>query len=605
MNAEAAQTRCTLDTDPCPDMRQSAKISSDGMPSPMLKHNTIQLPDVEILGPLPYPVIYGATHVAAAYCGFRSPPGSHRGVWKHGWTPKHYQFHPSMLIGHLSDSTSDYYWVARVDEEIYLRSHGYKNARAIGLPIIYVPAREVARRPGSLLVMPVHSADYTTGNWKFDEYANEIDGIRSGFSEVFVCVHPSCWRNGYWVDAFKQRGFTVIKGAFIEDRNALERMSRLFLTFEYVTTNGLGSHIAYAAYFGAKVSIFGPYAEYTAQDSVNDPFFREKPYLLEPSIRANSEPVMRQHYRELFCHPLDATQRLEWGQSEVGSNNKVKPGEMRYLFGWTVSGRVAYKFRTGVPQGVKHWAKLLLRTEYRRIERELQRLSKMPPYTPGYTNILGRRFEFRDSVSFIEQYRELFEQEIYRFLPSQQSPVIVDTTPNVGLSVVYFKRLYSQSRIIGFEPNPDIHRALANNCRTFNLQDVELFPQAVGTCSKVLKLDREGLTPGDCDEDIEVPALRLKDFLTSKVDLLKLEIKGCKTDVLRDCDEELSNVNNVFVLYRSSSREPQAVDVVTRILKDAGFRLHIYGAPQSPRPFLWRKVGWGTDMTLKIFGFRQ
>ena len=96
----------------------------------------------------------------------------------------------------------------------------------------------------------------------------------------------------------------------------------------------------------------------------------------------------------------------------------------------------------------------------------------------------------------------------------------------------------------------------------------------------------------------------LKEFLHSKVDLLKMEIKGCKTDVLLDCDKALQNVNNVFILYRSSPKEPQAVDLVTRILKDAGFRLHIYGKPQSPRPFLWRKVGWGTDMALKIFAFR-
>jgi FkbM family methyltransferase len=603
MKAGADQARCIPRYDSCTDMPRSAKISSDGIPSRM-KDNNIQLPDVEIFDSLPYPVIYGATHVAAAYCGFERPPGAHRGVWKHGWTPKHYQFHPSMVIGDMRDKTTDYYWVARVDEEVYLRSQGYKNVKAIGLPIIYLPGSQTARRSKSLLVMPVHSLDTTTLDSNFEEYANVIASVRSSFSEVLVCVHPSCWRNRYWVDAFRKSGLTVIKGAFIEDRNALDRMSRLFLSFEYVTTNGLGSHIAYAAYFGAKVSIFGPYVEYTAQNSVNEPFYSEKPYLLEPSIRANSEPVMRQHYPELFCHPLDATQRLEWGQLEVGSNNKLTPEEMRYLFGWTVSGRVADKLRTGAPKRVKHWAKSVLRPEYRRTERELQRLRKMPRYTPGYTNILGRRFEFRDSVSFVEQYREVFEQEIYRFQPTQQSPVIVDTNVNVGLSVVYFKRLYSQSRIIAFEPDPDTYRALANNCRTFDLQDVQLFPQAVGTCSTVLTLNREGFMPGDCDEDIEVQALRLKDFLSSKVDLLKLEIKGCKTDVLLDCNQALQNVSNIFVLYRSSPREPQAVDVVTRILKDAGFRLHIYGEQTSPRPFLWRKVGWGTDMTLKIFAFR-
>jgi len=510
-----------------------------------------------------------------------------------------------MVIGIVSDSESEHHWVARVDEEAYLRSQGYKNAKAIGLPIIYLPDSQTARRSNSLLVVPAHSRDNTTLNSNFEEYADTVASIRSSFSEVLVCVHPSCWRNGYWIEAFKKRRLTVIKGAFIEDRNALLRMSKLFSSFEYVTTNGFGSHIAYAAYFGAKVSVFGPFVEYTAQDSVNDPFFREKPYLLEPLNKARSEQGVRQHFPELFCHPLDATQRLEWGHFEVGSDNKVTPDEMRSLFGWTIAGRVAYKVRAGAPKRVKHWAKLALRPEYRRVEKELQRLRKMPRYTPGYTSILGKRFEFQDSVSFVGQYREIFEQEIYRFQPSDQSPVIVDTTVNVGVSIVYFKRLYPQGRIIGFEPDPDLYRPLANNCRTFNLQDVELFPQAVGTCSTVVKLDREGLTPGDGDEDIEVPALRLKDFLSSKVDLLKIEIKGCKTDVLLDCEEALQNVNNLFVLYRSSPKEPQALDLVTRILKDAGFRLYIYGEQNSQYPFLYRNVEWGTDMALKIFAFRS
>jgi FkbM family methyltransferase len=583
--------------------------ASDGVTG-MSKDNSIQLPDIEVFDSLPYPVIYGVTHVAAAYCGFKWPPGAHRGVWQHGWGPKHCQLHPSMVHGDLRDSTRQHYWVARADEEVYLRSQGYKNVRAIGLPIVYLHPQQIERRSKSLLVMPAHSLDYSTLNSNFEEYADGIASIRSGFSEVVVCVHPSCWRNGYWVDAFRRHGFRVIQGAFIEDRNALLRMSWLFSTFEYVTTNGFGSHIAYAAYFGAKVSIFGSYVECTAQDLINVPFYREQPYLVDPVIWAYSERAMRQHYRELFCHPLEATRRVEWGRVEVGSDNKVKPEEMRSLFGWTVSRRVAASFRARAPKRVKHWAKVLLRPEYGRIERELQRIRKMPRYTPAYTEILGRRFEFRDSISFVEQYREIFEQEVYRFEPVQEPPVIVDTTVNVGLSVLYFKRLYSQSRVIGFEPDPEIYRSLANNCRNFDLQDVQLFPQAVGTGSVVLKLNREGLMPGECDVGIEVPAVRLKDFLSCKVDLLKMEIKGCQTDVLLDCDEALQNVNNSFVLYRSSPREPQAVDVVTRILKDAGFRLHIYGEQlygeqKTPRPFLWRRVGWDTDLILKIFAFRQ
>ena len=584
---------------------QFSRSDDDRIPSSIVNEISIQLPKVEIFESLSYPIKYGATHVAAAYCGFKSPPRAHRGDWQHGWSPKHFQFDPSMLVGHPTLNPSHHYWLARGDEEIYFRSQGYKNVKAIGLPILYLASNKLVRRPKSLLVMPAHSLDYTTLKSGFKEYVETIASIRSKFSEVVICVHPACWRNGYWVDAFKKRGFKVIKGAFIEDRNALDRMSRLFSTFEYVTTNGLGSHIAYAAYFGAKVSIFGCYLEYRSQDFINDPLYREKPYLLDPTIRANSEQVMREHYPELFCHPMQAKQRLEWGHLQLGSDNKVTPDEMRYLFGWTMPSRVAYKLRDGTPKRVKHWAKLLIRPEYRRIEKELQRLSKMPRFTLGYTNVLGKRFEFRDAVSFVQQYHEIFEQQIFRFPAADECPLIIDTTVNAGLSAVYFKRLYSDSRIIGFEPDPDTYKVLTKNCQTFNLLDVEVFSKAIGASSTVVKLQRGGSTPDECDEDFDVPALRLKEFLYAKVDLLKLEIKGSKTEVLRDCDSVLQNVNNVVVFYRSSPREPQAIDVVTRILKDAGFRLHIYGEPKSRHPFLWRKVGWGTDMELKIFAFRE
>jgi FkbM family methyltransferase len=522
----------------------------------------------------------------------------------HGWSPKHFQFHPFMLFGALSGTKSSHFWVARVDEEAYLHSQGYKNVKAIGLPVAYITSAELVRRPRSLLVMPTHSLDCTTLNSEFERYAEIIRSIQSHFVEVLVCVHPSCWRNGYWVSAFRKRGVRVIKGAFLEDRNALDRMSRLFSSFEYVTTNGLGSHIAYAAYFGAKVSIFGPYVEYSAQEFANDPFYRENPRLLEPAIRASSEEVVRQHYSELFCHPLEARQRIEWGQLQVGSANKVTAEEMRYLFGWTVFGRCAYNVRNGMSQPVKHWAKLLLRPEYRRIEKELECIRRIPRYTPSYTNLLGRQFEFQDSVSFLEQYQQIFEKQMYRFQASQDSPLIVDTTADVGLSVVYFKKLYAKSRIVAFEPDPDVYSALEKNCSAFGLQDVQLFPRAIWTRDTVLSINPERLSVRDDDGVIEVTAVRLKDFLHSKVDLLKLEIKGSETDVLIDCVQLLRNVENLFILYSSLAKEPQAIDIVMRILKDAGFRLYICGDHNSAWPFLWRHVGWGTDMTLQIFAFR-
>src|SRR5207248_650108 len=163
----------------------------------------------------------------------------------------------------------------------------------------------------------------------------EIARIRQHFSEVWICIHPSCWEHGYWVNAFKERGFPLVQGALYTDRNALKRLYQLFSTFDYMTTNATGSHIAYAAYLGAKVSIYGPYAESTKFNHNNVPEFLP---MVEQWEWARSEKTVRQYYPELFGHPREAKQRIDWGRYEVGFAHKVPPAELRKLFGWTYRG---------------------------------------------------------------------------------------------------------------------------------------------------------------------------------------------------------------------------------------------------------------------------
>ena len=266
-------------------------------PSTLTQRTELDLPAVQILESCSTNIeFYGASVAAARYCGFERPPKAPRGYWMHGWGPKQWlEFDsPILYFGPVDlKGKNDYHWVSRLDEANLLRRHGYKNVRAIGLPIVYAPrCKEVVRRPGSLLVMPAHSGDDSTSEWKLEEYAEDIARIRHGFSEVWICIHPSCWEHGYWVEAFKKRGFPLVQGALYTDRNALERLYRLLSSFEYVTTNGTGSHIAYAAYFGAKVSIYGTFAELGATD-LND--IPEKLPYKDRWAWAYSEKTMRQY----------------------------------------------------------------------------------------------------------------------------------------------------------------------------------------------------------------------------------------------------------------------------------------------------------------------
>jgi FkbM family methyltransferase len=590
----------------------------------------LELPEVQILESCSINIeFYGASVVAAQYCGFRSPPKLARGYWEHGWGPKQWFVFdsPFLYFGPVDlHGKEDYHWVGRKDEEALLHRHGYTNAKAIGIPIVYVPAEKTVRRPGSLLVMPAHSGDDSTSEWRMEEYAEEIARIRPGFSEVWICIHPSCWQHGYWIDAFKKRGFRLVQGALYTDRNALKRISRLLSTFEYVTTNCTGSHIAYAAYLGAKVSIFGSYAGLGEADMNDIP---EKHPFTKPWAWAYSEKTVREYYPELFCHPLDAKQRIEWGRYEVGYDNKVTPSELRSLFGWTLNARVAHQAqritrRIGrkasesitavLPFRLVHHIRMKRDSEYRRkyeTHLELERLERVPRYTATATNLLGGNFEVADANSFLAQYKAIFKQQLYRFDTRKDAPLIIDGGANVGASVLYFKRSYPGSRIIAFEPDPDIFQILAKNCAAFELKNVELIPKALWTHEGTVKFDRDGAEAGRIVQDtkslhaVEISACRLGGYLEQEIDLLKLDLEGAELEVLLDCVDKLSNVDKIIVEYHSFKDQPQKLHILTQTLHDAGFRLHISGGLVSQQPLWWRQECKSMDMRLYLFGFRR
>ena len=114
------------------------------------------------------------------------------------------------------------------------------------------------------------------------------------------------------------------------------------------------------------------------------------------------------------------------------------------------------------------------------------------------------------------------------------------------------------------------------------------------------------LTKWSLDADVpRVPTCRLRDYLTQRVDLLRLDIEGAEVDVLLDCADLLGEVRNLAVDYHSLFNRPQRLDELMGLLTRAGFRMHFLAASQSPSPLLYRTVQGGMDAQLHIFAFRE
>ena len=76
------------------------------------------------------------------------------------------------------------------------------------------------------------------------------------------------------------------------------------------------------------------------------------------------------------------------------------------------------------------------------IEFELNRISKIGRMISGRSDLIFPGFQFIDNESFINQYIEIFTNEILYFESEEKAPLIIDCGSNIGVSISFFKILF-------------------------------------------------------------------------------------------------------------------------------------------------------------------
>ncbi|GAK49455.1 methyltransferase FkbM family [Candidatus Moduliflexus flocculans] len=260
---------------------------------------------------------------------------------------------------------------------------------------------------------------------------------------------------------------------------------------------------------------------------------------------------------------------------------------------------------------LKHVKNIVLQPSYRKKYWALQRLKTFPRYTRTSVSLSNMEVQLVDAASFLFQYKEIFQRQIYKFPAQTPTPRIIDCGANIGLSVIYFKGLYPESRITAFEPDPNIFAVLDLNVRQCGYLDVVLINKAVWTEETMLEFLPDGSDGGRMvqmhadRQRIQVPTVRLADFLNEPVDLLKIDIEGAETVVLQDCQDKLHVVRHVFVEYHSFADAPQTLHLLLTTLAAGGFRVIINPIRTIRQPFLKQKNFSGIDMQLNIFAWRD
>lgn len=537
--------------------------------------------------------------------------------WEHGW-----KYGDVQRIDHIGPyrRKDRVYLVSSEAHKKILNEAGFDQVYAVGLPYLYAPEPSSKRLKGSLLVCPGHTSNFSTGEWSnfAKSYAESIAAIRDDFDEILLCVTANCIESEKWIHEFEAQGIPWILGASIYDRNALERMRMIFSSFEFVTSNMIGSHLVYAGYEGCKISICGWQHLYDSSSFKNEPIYHKFDALLSDDLKWASYKQVYSKYGFLFYeHPRQAVSLKQWSDCQLGVRHRKSMRELASYLQWPLKEigsclRGLSKCNFSLSSISDKKLKKTERLRKARWKRQKKQLLRAPRYSDGFVNLFGRPFRYLDTHSLTYTVDHIFNRGVYAFDSDSKTPLIIDAGANVGVSLLYFKRRFPRSRVICFEPDPKVFSALEMNVRTYEIENCELHRAALWSDNRVLEFCSEGADAGAISEvggsgtPILVRALDLLPFLQEQtVDFLKMDIEGAEVEVLKACQSGLKNVQRIFIEYHSFEGSNQRLAELFQILEDAGFRMHLnHAGLYSKQPMLGVKAYLGMDMQFDLFGYR-
>lgn len=238
-------------------------------------------------------------------------------------------------------------------------------------------------------------------------------------------------------------------------------------------------------------------------------------------------------------------------------------------------------------------------------------IEKSPRFEKGSIDIFGKKLSFTDSLGFLHSLDEVFGEEVYRFTSDKESPYIIDCGSNIGLSIIYFKMLFPQARILGFEPDEKTFHILENNIMDFG-NSVIVKQEAVWTKDEDIEFYAEGSLAGSIVTDfankgnkLNVKAIDLKKHLNEEVDFLKVDIEGAENTLIFDLKNHLHNVKNLFLEYHGIIGAEQNLGEILNFVKDQGFQYYIRVAGETIRYPFCNEEPSGFNQQLNIMCYRK
>lgn len=207
----------------------------------------------------------------------------------------------------------------------------------------------------------------------------------------------------------------------------------------------------------------------------------------------------------------------------------------------------------------------------------------IPRFTMNHVRLNGYSIRYPDILSLYIEYKDIFVNRIYHFVTKNPEPYIIDGGGCIGMSVLYFKSVYPNAKIICFEPDEEIFKILQSNIYTNHLTDVELIQAGLAGEQGSVSFQPNCIDGGKIIDDGEkttttINTVRISDYLNKPVDFLKLNIEGQELPVLEEAAAagKLRNVRELVLEYHNWPGSEQRLGKILDLFSCQGFHYLIH-----------------------------
>lgn len=212
--------------------------------------------------------------------------------------------------------------------------------------------------------------------------------------------------------------------------------------------------------------------------------------------------------------------------------------------------------------------------------------------TNNYLYNDGFKVCYDNKQAAIDAAKEIFLSKTYQFEADNLAPTILDVGSNIGLSVLFFKKLYPKSKIIAFEPSPRACYLLKKNLLINEIKGVEVHEAAITGNSGSTQLYGEHSESGyalgnsiikqwglqrNTSSAVPVPSVKLSSYINGPIDLLKLDIEGAEQLAITELGKKLSFIKEIFMEVHEGNTLSgiNELAVIEPILKQYQFKVDV------------------------------